>query len=130
MRVRGYVYIAWLIALAGCLVSLYYGEIQQIEPCRLCWYQRMALFPLGWILGASLYRNTISFLFLAWPFIALGAFSALYQSVGIRYPSLSLCGQQCSESLVRFTHHFSFAELSFAGFFAIAFFLYAAQIKR
>lgn len=129
MKIRWPLYTAWLIALAGCLVSLYYGEVQWIEPCRLCWYQRMALFPLAWILGASLYRNTPSFLFLAWPFIWLGALSALYQSIGIRYPALSLCGQECMESFLRFTHNLSFAELSLAGFLVIAFLLSAVRSK-
>lgn len=48
---------AFLIALAGTLGALLIGEVLGQMPCTLCWYQRIAMFPLVPILGLSLWRD-------------------------------------------------------------------------
>ena len=47
---------AFLIALAATLGALFIGEVLGQMPCTLCWYQRIAMFPLVPILGLSLWR--------------------------------------------------------------------------
>ena len=49
--------IAFLIALAGTLGALFIGEVLGQMPCTLCWYQRIAMFPLVPILGLSPWRG-------------------------------------------------------------------------
>jgi hypothetical protein len=44
-----------LIALAATLGALFIGEVLGQMPCTLCWYQRIAMFPLVPILGLSLW---------------------------------------------------------------------------
>ncbi len=44
---------AFLIALAGMLLSLFYSEVAGYAPCLLCWYQRIALYPLVLLFGFS-----------------------------------------------------------------------------
>jgi disulfide bond formation protein DsbB len=39
-------YVAFGAALASTLGSLYYSEIVGFVPCTLCWYQRIAMYPL------------------------------------------------------------------------------------
>ena len=46
-------FIAWLVALAATLGALFIGEIMGQVPCQLCWYQRIAMFPLALILGVA-----------------------------------------------------------------------------
>ena len=48
---------AFLIALAATLSALFIGEVLGQMPCTLCWYQRIAMFPLVLILGLSLWRG-------------------------------------------------------------------------
>lgn len=48
---------AFLIALAATLSALFIGEVMGQMPCTLCWYQRIAMFPLVPILGLSLWRG-------------------------------------------------------------------------
>ena len=48
---------AFLIALAASLGALFIGEVLGQMPCTLCWYQRIAMFPLVLILGLSLWRG-------------------------------------------------------------------------
>jgi disulfide bond formation protein DsbB len=37
---------AWAVALVATLGSLFFSEVADFEPCRLCWYQRIAMYPL------------------------------------------------------------------------------------
>lgn len=48
---------AFLIALTATLGALFIGEVLGQMPCTLCWYQRIAMFPLVPILGLSLWRG-------------------------------------------------------------------------
>jgi disulfide bond formation protein DsbB len=44
---------AWLVALVSTLAALFIGEVMGQTPCLLCWYQRIAMFPLAVILGVA-----------------------------------------------------------------------------
>jgi disulfide bond formation protein DsbB len=48
---------AFLVALLATMGSLYFSEIAHFEPCRLCWYQRIAMYPLVVILGIAAVRR-------------------------------------------------------------------------
>ena len=39
-------YVILLSALGGLLGSLYISEIVVVPPCDLCWYQRIAMYPI------------------------------------------------------------------------------------
>jgi len=42
------------VSMAG---SLYYSEIAEFIPCKYCWYQRIAMYPLVLILGMAAARR-------------------------------------------------------------------------
>ncbi len=48
------IFFAWLIATASTLGALFLGEVMGYTPCVLCWYQRIAMFPLVLVLAAGL----------------------------------------------------------------------------
>lgn len=122
--------LAWLIACCACSVSLYYGEILNIEPCRLCWYQRIALFPLAMILGIGLYRGDRSLFFYALPLAAAGALAALYQVAGMHYPSLAICEEECAHPIFLLFGFLTFPDLSFLGFTAILYLLLLSRKRK
>ncbi|RMF03823.1 MAG: disulfide bond formation protein B [Chloroflexi bacterium] len=39
-------YLAFGVALTATLGSLYYSEVAGFLPCKLCWYQRILMYPL------------------------------------------------------------------------------------
>ena len=39
-------YATLVVALVAMLGSLYFSEILFYEPCRLCWFQRIAMYPI------------------------------------------------------------------------------------
>ncbi len=47
-------YIAWAMALIGTVGSLFLSEVMEFPPCTLCWYQRVAMYPLVVIIGAGI----------------------------------------------------------------------------
>jgi len=49
------VFSAWLIATVSTLGALFFGEVMGYPPCVLCWYQRIAMFPLALVLAAGLF---------------------------------------------------------------------------
>ena len=51
------VFASWAIASVSTLGALFFSEVMQLPPCVLCWYQRIAMFPLVPILGLSLWRG-------------------------------------------------------------------------
>ncbi len=63
--------LAWIASLVATLGALFIGEVLGQAPCLLCWYQRIAMFPLALILGAGVYfgdeRSTFYAKLLAWP---------------------------------------------------------------
>jgi disulfide bond formation protein DsbB len=52
--------LAWLVATVATLGSIYLSEVANFPPCRLCWFQRIAMYPLVVVLGvAALRRDTL-----------------------------------------------------------------------
>jgi len=49
------IFSAWLIATVSTLGALFLGEVMGYAPCVLCWYQRIAMFPLVLVLAAGLF---------------------------------------------------------------------------
>ena len=47
-------WLAFLIAATAMVGSLYFSESQHFEPCKLCWYQRIAMYPLVAVLGVGI----------------------------------------------------------------------------
>lgn len=48
------VFAGWLVATVSTLGALFFSEVMGIAPCVLCWYQRICMFPLVFILAAGL----------------------------------------------------------------------------
>lgn len=88
-------YFAWVIALAATLGSLFLSEVKAWPPCSLCWYQRICLFPMAWLLGVAAFKQDFSIRLYVLPLLGLGALFALVQALKSLFPSSlssSFCG--------------------------------------
>jgi disulfide bond formation protein DsbB len=45
----------WILATISTLASLFFSEIVKLPVCSLCWYQRVAMYPLVVILPMALF---------------------------------------------------------------------------
>ncbi|WP_019028194.1 disulfide bond formation protein B [Colwellia piezophila] len=73
-----YLFIAWVVATSGTLISLFFSEVVQLPVCVLCWYQRIALYPLVIILPLALFPFDIKVTRYAMPLVIMGWFTALF----------------------------------------------------
>lgn len=69
--------LAWIVALGATLGSLYFSEIAHYEPCRYCWFQRIAMYPLAAILLIGMLRRDRHVAWYAVPIAAVGALISL-----------------------------------------------------
>lgn len=73
--------LAFLIALSGMLISLYYSDIIGLEPCTLCWYQRIFLYPIVFILGLGIFKRDFSSITYSIFLSVIGAVLAIYHTL-------------------------------------------------
>jgi disulfide bond formation protein DsbB len=69
---------AFVVAVLAMIGSLYFSEVAHFEPCRLCWYQRIAMYPLVVVLGIGAWRRDGAVARYAGPLAAIGAIIAAY----------------------------------------------------
>ncbi len=50
-------WIAFVTALIATLGSLFYSEIAGYEPCKLCWFQRILMYPQVILIGMALWKK-------------------------------------------------------------------------
>ncbi len=131
MLIRKYgLYTAWLLTTFGMMFSLYFSEIKKVEPCHLCWYQRIALFPLFIILGIAVYRGFLDICRYLLPQIAIGFLFAIYQIAIQEIPGwnpIDMCGggPSCSEKILIGIGPITIPMLSAVGFLCIGLLLAA-----
>ncbi len=72
-------YIGLIIALLGMIGSLYFSEVMGLMPCLLCWYQRIAMYPLVVIFAVGILGRSKEAWNYAAAFIFVGFLIGLYQ---------------------------------------------------
>ena len=85
--------LAFAVAAVAMAGSLYFSEVAHFTPCRLCWYQRICMYPLVPMLGLAAWRGDRSVRPYAAVLAAIGALIAAYHVLLERYPRLetSVC---------------------------------------
>ena len=73
--------LAWIVATVTTLGSLYYSEVANFVPCRLCWYQRICMYPLAVVLLVGLLLRDRRVRWYAAPFVVVGAPLSLYHGL-------------------------------------------------
>jgi disulfide bond formation protein DsbB len=107
----------WLIASGSALGSLFFSHVMGFAPCVLCWYQRIALFPLVLILPMGLFPLDAKVAKFALPLTIAGLLTAAYHNllyVGLIPKSIQPCAQgvSCTEKYVEFFGFVSIPMLS------------------
>lgn len=71
-------FFAFIVSLTATLGSLYFSEIAHFEPCKLCWLQRIFMYPLPIILGTAIYKNLKEVENFVLPLSLIGGVIAIY----------------------------------------------------
>lgn len=96
---------SWLVASASTLGALYFSEVMDMPPCVLCWYQRIAMFPLVLLLPAGLFPLDPRVVRYTLPLALVGCGIALFHVLlvaGVIPEEIRPCSQgvPCAESPV------------------------------
>ena len=115
---------AWLVASISTLGALFFGEVMQLPPCVLCWYQRIFMFPLVLILPIGLFPFDRKVVRYALPLAVLGWLFAVFHLLliaGVIPEGLKPCtqGVPCSEKVIEWFGFVTIPLLSVVAFSTI-----------
>jgi disulfide bond formation protein DsbB len=105
--------------------SLFFSDVMGFPPCVLCWYQRIAMYPLVFIFLVGSFRKSHETFFYSTPFIVIGWLMALYHNL-IHYEiiseEISPCveGVSCATVYINWFGFITIPLLSFAAFSMLA----------
>lgn len=91
--------------------SLLLSEVAGYVPCTLCWYQRIAMYPLVIILGVATWHRDRHVWRTALPLTTLGAIISLWHIVIERRPALGGVCDPAAPCAVRWVEEFGFLTL-------------------
>ncbi|MBD3319394.1 disulfide bond formation protein B [Candidatus Woesearchaeota archaeon] len=120
--------LAFFIALGGTLGSLFFSTILHYEPCWLCWWQRIFLFPLVFVLGIGMLKEIKSTSLFGLPLAIVGAIIAAYHTVLQNLPAAEIvpCTLGAVDCATPYATHFGYISIpvmSLTAFVLILFFL-------
>ena len=114
---------SWGVALIAMAGSLYLSEVAHLVPCSLCWYQRIAMYPLVFVLGVAMLRGDTGVWRYALPIAAVGLLIAAYHVTIQWLPSLDVgacsVGAPCSGRYVAVFGFISIPTMAGAAFLLI-----------
>lgn len=94
--VREYIlFLAWTASLISMFGSLYFSEIREFEPCKLCWYQRILMYPFVVLLGLAVIKRDYKITFYTMVLSAIGICTSLYHYSVQKFPFLSNKAPSC-----------------------------------
>jgi disulfide bond formation protein DsbB len=115
--------LALLVAAMCTLGSLYFSEIEDLRPCRLCWFQRTMMYPLAVILLVALIRRDSGVRPYAIALAGIGALVSTYHYL-IEWNVISeggACDPTNPCSALPFDRQYGFVSLSFMALTGFAF---------
>ena len=123
-----------LLALLATLGSLFFSEISQFVPCRLCWFQRIGMYPLAAILLiAAIRRDHRGGALYGLPLVAFGSLVAIYHIYIEYHPEAETAGCKigapCSTKWIDKLGYITIPVFALTAFVAIGVLLTAALTR-
>ncbi len=116
--------IGFLLSLVPLLVSLFYSDVIGFAPCKLCWLQRIALYPSCLLFGLAWWKKDRNISFYIFPLLVFGSLVALYHNFiyyfGEGIAPCDSSGVSCVQRLVsEFGSYISIPSLSLTSFVSL-----------
>ncbi|WP_223068558.1 disulfide oxidoreductase [Paenibacillus caui] len=134
--IRDYaIYMAWIVSIAATAGSLYLSEILHYQPCRLCWFQRIFMYPQVILLGIAAYRNDRTIVPYMLPLSIIGGCISAYHYAEQKIPALSkvlTCkvGVPCNTSYINYFGFVTIPLLALIAFILIGIFLWMGRASK
>jgi disulfide bond formation protein DsbB len=121
-------YFAWLVSIVSLCGSLYFSEVMRFEPCKLCWFQRICMYPLAILLGIASYRNDRGIIPYARTLSVIGMCISLFHYLEQKVPGFAevlpcTTGIPCNGQYINWLGFITIPFLALIGFLLITIFL-------
>lgn len=128
-------YLAWIVALVATAGSLFFSEVMELPPCLLCWYQRIAMYPLVFVIAAGIIMRDKRLKFYALPLCLTGLAISVYHNLlyyGIIPESLKPCeaGVSCTSRQIEWLGFITIPLMALAAFVVLALCLLFYKSKK
>lgn len=115
-------FVIWIQALLAMLGSLFFSEIWKLPPCTLCWYQRIFMYPLVFIIPVAIIKKDKNLPFFVLPLSIVGLVISIFHNLlyyGIISESQAPCitGVSCT---TKFFEWFGFVTIPLLSLLAFA----------
>lgn len=107
--------VAALLAIGATLGSLYLSEVAHLEPCRWCWFQRIAMYPLALVLAVGWLRRDRAVHLYGLPMCVAGAVMSTWHYLLQHFPDLegATACSITSPCAVRYAWEFGFVSIPY-----------------
>lgn len=114
-------HIAWAQSIIATGGSLFFSEVLKYPPCVLCWYQRIAIYPMVIILAVAIFRKSKDIYYYTMPLLTIGLLVSIYHNLlyyKIIPENLAPCaaGVSCT---TKFIEYFGFITIPFLALVAL-----------
>jgi len=126
---------AFIVALTATSGSLFLSEVALFEPCVFCWYQRILMYPLVFILGVALWKKRKDVWNYVLPISFFGLILASYHyKIQISPDALIPCRTvgfsiSCSERFFTYFGYITIPWMSLSAFLLITMFMVILKKK-
>jgi disulfide bond formation protein DsbB len=127
-------YILFAVSLVATLGSLFFSEVMELTPCVLCWYQRIAMYPLVVVFTVGMFLKDPRAMIYALPLVVAGIVVSVYHNL-LYYKlipqNLSPCvkGISCTDRHIEWLGFITIPLMSFLAF-SIIFFLSVVILQK
>lgn len=128
-------YLAWVIALVATVGSLFFSEVMGLPPCVLCWYQRIAMYPLVAIIGSGIIMRDARMRYYALPVCLTGLAISVYHNLlyyGVIPESITPCAQgvSCTSRQIEWLGFITIPLMALTAFAGVALCLLLSNSER
>ncbi|MFS0673474.1 disulfide oxidoreductase [Ornithinibacillus sp. 179-J 7C1 HS] len=124
---------AFIISIIATIGSLYFSEIRGFIPCKLCWIQRIFMYPIPILLGIGLLTKDKGISKYILSLSIPGLFIALYhfaiQKLPIN-PKPCDVNVQCTSEYINWLGFITIPLLSLVAFFLISILLFSIKSEK
>ncbi|MEK5233269.1 disulfide oxidoreductase [Lysinibacillus sp. FSL K6-0232] len=115
----------WIVSVVATLGSLYFSEIRHYEPCKMCWIQRIFMYPIVIISTVALIQKNARIAVTTAIFSVIGGCISLYhygiQKLSFLAENAPSCGAvSCTGQYINWLGFITIPFLALAAFILIA----------
>jgi len=117
---------AWIVSIFAFLGSLFFSDVMKLLPCKLCWLQRICMYPQVFIIGVALMIKDKKVPYYVLPLSIIGWVISfyhvlLYNKILPEAQGFCEAGISCTTKYVSYFGFLSIPMMSFIAFTLITF---------